>query len=52
MVKTLEELGVEPLMTRGTVRRQRGIGSLRLGAPAAGLEGKVDQIRGRKADAA
>lgn len=52
VVKTLEDLGVEPLMTRGTVRRQREIGSLRLGRPAAGLEGKIDQIRGRKADAA
>jgi 3-hydroxyisobutyrate dehydrogenase-like beta-hydroxyacid dehydrogenase len=50
-VKTLEDLGVEPLMTRGTVRRQREIGSLRLGAPAAGLGGKIDQINGHKADA-
>lgn len=51
-VKMLEGLGVEPLMTRGTVRRQREIGSLRLATPAAGLEGKIDQIRGRKAAAA
>jgi 3-hydroxyisobutyrate dehydrogenase-like beta-hydroxyacid dehydrogenase len=52
VVKTLEDLGVEPALTRGTVRRQREIGRLRLGAPAAGLSGKLDQIRGRKADAA
>jgi 3-hydroxyisobutyrate dehydrogenase-like beta-hydroxyacid dehydrogenase len=52
VVKTLEDLGVEPALTRGTVRRQREIGQLRLGAPAAGLAGKLDQINGRKADAA
>lgn len=52
VVKTLQDLGVEPLMTRGTVRRQREIGTLRLGTPAAGLQGKIDQITGRKADAA
>jgi hypothetical protein len=51
-VRTLEDLGVEPALTRGTVRRQREIGSLRLGRPATGLAAKIDQISGRKADAA
>jgi hypothetical protein len=51
-VKTLEDLGVEPALTRGTVRRHREIGRLRLGVPAAGLSGKFGQIKGRKADAA
>lgn len=52
VVRTLEDLGIEPLMTRGTVRRQREIGSLGLTAPAAGLAAKIEQIRGRKARAA
>ena len=52
VVKTLEDLGIAPLMTRSTVQRQREIGSLRLGQPAVGLAGKIDQIKGRKADAA
>jgi 3-hydroxyisobutyrate dehydrogenase-like beta-hydroxyacid dehydrogenase len=51
-VKTLEDLGVDPALTRGTVRRQCEIGQLRLGGAAAGLSGKLDQIKGRKADAA
>ena len=52
VVKTLEDLGVEPLMTRATVERQRKMGALRLGSPAAGVAGKIDQIKRRKANAA
>lgn len=51
VVKTLEDLEVEPLMTRGTVQRQGQIGALRV-QPAAGLAGKIDQLQARKADAA
>ena len=50
--KTLQDLGVEPAMTEGIVRRQREIGALHLGRPATGLSGKIDQIAGRKANAA
>jgi 3-hydroxyisobutyrate dehydrogenase-like beta-hydroxyacid dehydrogenase len=50
--KTLDALHVEPVMTRGTVRRQREIGSLRLGASADGLKAKISQIGNGKADAA
>ncbi|MEO5773747.1 MAG: DUF1932 domain-containing protein [Sphingomicrobium sp.] len=50
--KTLDALHVEPVMTRGTVRRQREIGSLRLGAATDGLKAKIAQIENRKADAA
>jgi 3-hydroxyisobutyrate dehydrogenase-like beta-hydroxyacid dehydrogenase len=52
VAKTLEDLGVEPLMTRATARRQREIGGLRLREPAAGLAGKIDRIRRREAGAA
>lgn len=52
VVKTLEDLGVEPLLTRQTARRQREIGTLRIGTPATGLPGKIEQISARKADAA
>jgi 3-hydroxyisobutyrate dehydrogenase-like beta-hydroxyacid dehydrogenase len=48
---TLESLGVEPLLSRGTVERQRQIGSLRL-RPASGLRAKLSQLEERKADAA
>jgi 3-hydroxyisobutyrate dehydrogenase-like beta-hydroxyacid dehydrogenase len=48
---TLESLGVEPLLTRGTVERQRKIGALGL-PPARGLEAKLAQLGQRKADAA
>jgi 3-hydroxyisobutyrate dehydrogenase-like beta-hydroxyacid dehydrogenase len=51
-VKTLEDLGVEPTMTRGTVRRQRALGSLGAAHPPAGLAAKIERIKGRKADAA
>lgn len=48
---TLESLGVEPLLTRGTVERQREIGGERL-RPAQGLVAKLTQLGRRKADAA
>jgi 3-hydroxyisobutyrate dehydrogenase-like beta-hydroxyacid dehydrogenase len=48
---TLESLGVEPLLTRGTVERQRKIGALGL-PPGRGLEAKLAQLGQRKADAA
>ncbi|MFD1787928.1 DUF1932 domain-containing protein [Sphingomonas floccifaciens] len=40
VAKTLEELGVEPAMTHGTVRRQRSLGSLGL-TPPDGLAAKL-----------
>jgi hypothetical protein len=52
VVKTLEDLGVEPLLTRGTAQRQREIGGLQLGRPSEGLFAKLEQIQARKADAA
>jgi 3-hydroxyisobutyrate dehydrogenase-like beta-hydroxyacid dehydrogenase len=52
VVRTLEDLGVEPALTCGTVSRQREIGSLRLGRPATGIAAKIHQIGGRQADAA
>ncbi len=45
VVKTLEDLGVDALMTRGTVSRQRQIGDLNIKAPADGLENKLSQIK-------
>jgi 3-hydroxyisobutyrate dehydrogenase-like beta-hydroxyacid dehydrogenase len=51
-VKTLEDFGVEPLLSRGTAQRQREIGSLQLRRPSGGLAGKIEQISARKADAA
>ncbi|MEN3747437.1 DUF1932 domain-containing protein [Sphingomonas sp. HF-S3] len=51
VVKTLEELGVEPAMTRGTVVRQRAIGSLGL-VPPEGLAAKLDAIEDGKGERA
>jgi 3-hydroxyisobutyrate dehydrogenase-like beta-hydroxyacid dehydrogenase len=56
VVKTLEDLGVEPAMSRGTVARQRALGSLGM-SPPAGLAAKIAAITtghnmDRKADAA
>jgi 3-hydroxyisobutyrate dehydrogenase-like beta-hydroxyacid dehydrogenase len=51
-VKTLEDLGVEPALSRAAARRQREIGGLRLGRPEPGLAARLDQINGRKARAA
>lgn len=49
--RTLEAFGVDPLLTRGTVIRQREIGALRL-HPEADLERRIAQLQPRKADAA
>jgi 3-hydroxyisobutyrate dehydrogenase-like beta-hydroxyacid dehydrogenase len=51
-VKTLEDFGVEPLLSRGTARRQREIGALRLTPPADGIAGKIRQIQVAKGGAA
>lgn len=48
---TLESLGVEPLLTRGTTERQRELGRLGL-QPATGLDAKLEQLGQRKANAA
>lgn len=52
VVKTLEDLGVDPLMASATLDRQRQIGSLRLRESPDGIASKIEQIRGRKAQAA
>jgi 3-hydroxyisobutyrate dehydrogenase-like beta-hydroxyacid dehydrogenase len=41
VVKTLEALGVDPLMTRGTAERQQRMGALGLNPPPAGLAAKL-----------
>lgn len=43
-VKTLESLGIEPLLTRGTVTRQAALGGLKLGPPPSGLDAKLKAI--------
>jgi 3-hydroxyisobutyrate dehydrogenase-like beta-hydroxyacid dehydrogenase len=45
VVKTLECLGVEPLMTRGTVARQREIGGLGMKCPPEGLGAKLGLLK-------
>jgi 3-hydroxyisobutyrate dehydrogenase-like beta-hydroxyacid dehydrogenase len=42
--KTLEALGVSPSMTRGTVERQRAIGSLNINCPPEGLDAKLERL--------
>jgi len=44
-VKTLENLGVEPLMTRGTVARQRAIGELGISSPPNTLNEKLERLK-------
>lgn len=44
VVKTLEDLGVEPIMSRGTVMRQRAIGALGLNPPPTRLTEKLDKL--------
>ena len=41
----LRDLGVEPLMSEGTVARQQALGNLELAPPPDGLSGKLDAIR-------
>jgi 3-hydroxyisobutyrate dehydrogenase-like beta-hydroxyacid dehydrogenase len=43
-VKTLGELGVEPLMTRGTAQRQAQIGGLGMTPPPKGLDAKLERL--------
>lgn len=43
-VKTLIELGVEPLMTRGTTERQAQLGALDIKSPPAGLAAKLEKL--------
>jgi 3-hydroxyisobutyrate dehydrogenase-like beta-hydroxyacid dehydrogenase len=43
--KTLEALGVEPLMTRGTAARQRAIGGLGLASPPKTLKLKLEALK-------
>jgi 3-hydroxyisobutyrate dehydrogenase-like beta-hydroxyacid dehydrogenase len=45
VVKTLEALGVEPLMTRGTVKRQREIGRLGVSPVPETLEQKLEALK-------
>ncbi|QAY79784.1 NAD(P)-dependent oxidoreductase [Sphingosinicella sp. BN140058] len=52
VVKTLSDLGVDPLMSRGTVSRQRQFGELGIASPPSGLAAKIATITDRKADAA
>lgn len=51
VAKTLEDLGVEPALTRGTIARQRALGSLGL-RPATGLTAKLNQIDPARAEQA
>lgn len=42
--KTLESLGIEPLMTRGTIARQRAIGSLGITPVPDTLDAKLERL--------
>jgi 3-hydroxyisobutyrate dehydrogenase-like beta-hydroxyacid dehydrogenase len=44
-VKTLDGLGVEPLLTRGTVERERAIGALGIANPPKGLKAKLELLK-------
>jgi 3-hydroxyisobutyrate dehydrogenase-like beta-hydroxyacid dehydrogenase len=44
-VKTLEALGVDAWMTRGTVERQRAIGALGVTSPPEGLAAKLERLK-------
>jgi 3-hydroxyisobutyrate dehydrogenase-like beta-hydroxyacid dehydrogenase len=43
-VKTLTELGIEPIMTRGTTERQAQLGALDIKSPPAGLHAKLKRL--------
>jgi 3-hydroxyisobutyrate dehydrogenase-like beta-hydroxyacid dehydrogenase len=43
--KTLEGLGVEPLLTRGTVARQAAIGGLHISPPPPTLKAKLEALK-------
>jgi 3-hydroxyisobutyrate dehydrogenase-like beta-hydroxyacid dehydrogenase len=47
VVRTLQQLGVEPLMAHATAERQRRVGKVGAGRPRVGLAGKLAQIVGR-----
>jgi 3-hydroxyisobutyrate dehydrogenase-like beta-hydroxyacid dehydrogenase len=51
VVKTLEALGTGAAMTRGTVERQRALGTLGLGSPPEGLAPKLAVIEERTTSA-
>lgn len=44
---TLEELGIDPVMTRGTILRQRALGALGVSPVPAGLDAKLAAIAPR-----
>jgi 3-hydroxyisobutyrate dehydrogenase-like beta-hydroxyacid dehydrogenase len=46
VVKTLEALGIEPALTRGTVERQRAIGARDIKSPPDGLDAKLKLLSG------
>lgn len=46
--KTLENLGVDPVLSSGTVQRQDSIGKFGLTSPRQGLENKLTQITNAK----
>ncbi|WCL53423.1 NAD(P)-dependent oxidoreductase [Gimibacter soli] len=48
VVRTLDELGVDPLITRGTVVRQRALGSMGHKKPPQDLAAKLALITGKK----
>lgn len=50
-VRTLEDLGVDPALSRATVCRQRALGALKI-SPDVSLEAKLAQLCPGKADAA
>src|SRR3546814_6732123 len=52
VAKTLDGLGTGSVMTRGTIERQRAIGTLCLREPASGIAGKLLPIKETKAQAA
>lgn len=43
-VRTLIELGIDPLMTRGTVERQAQLGALGVKSPPIGLQAKLKRL--------
>ena len=51
VARTLEALGVDPAMTRGTIQRQRSIGALQV-APPQGLSAKLAAIETHRKDEA
>jgi 3-hydroxyisobutyrate dehydrogenase-like beta-hydroxyacid dehydrogenase len=48
VASTLDELRLDPAMTRGTIARQRRLGALGIGAPAEGLPAKLALIEDKE----